>query len=176
MTCWLRRVGRAAVGFALIASLSGCLLDADKPDIAIDVPQSYKETKGPPEAALPALDWWRGFRSGELTSLMEAAQAANLDIAVAIAQILQADAQVRIAGAALLPLIDFNGSDTASKTSQQLGTGAGSVVGGGGGVSPFSRLYSTSLSASYIVDLWGKNQAALKAAGPVPDSTPPPRA
>jgi outer membrane protein, multidrug efflux system len=88
MTCWLRRVGRAAVGFALIASLSGCLLDADKPDIAIDVPQSYKETKGPPEAALPALDWWRGFRSGELTSLMEAAQAANLDIAVAIAQIL----------------------------------------------------------------------------------------
>jgi multidrug efflux system outer membrane protein len=31
-------------------------------------------------------------------------------------------------------------------------------------VSPFSRLYSTSLSASYIVDFWGKNQAALKAA------------
>jgi outer membrane protein, multidrug efflux system len=164
MACWLRRFGRAAGGFVLIASLSGCLLEADKPDIAIDVPEGYRFAKGPPEAALPPLDWWRGFRSGELTSLMEAAQTANLDIAVAIAQILQADAQVRIAGAALLPLIDFNGSDTASRTSQQLGTGAGSVRGGGGGVSPFSRLYSTSLSASYIVDFWGKNQAALKAA------------
>jgi NodT family efflux transporter outer membrane factor (OMF) lipoprotein len=165
MKCRLRRaVVRAAGGFALIASLSGCLLEADKPDIAIDVPQSYRFSKGAPEAALPPLDWWRGFRSGELTSLMEEAQAANLDIAVAIAQVLQADAQVRIAGAALLPLINFNGTETASKVSQQLGTGAGSVRGGGGGVSPFSRNYQTSLSASYIVDFWGKNQATLKAA------------
>jgi NodT family efflux transporter outer membrane factor (OMF) lipoprotein len=164
MTCWLRRIVCAAGGFALIASLSGCLLEADKPDIAIDVPQGYKYAKGTPEAALPPLDWWRGFRSGELTSLIEEAQAANLDIAVAIAQVLQADAQVRITGAGLLPLINLNGSETASKTSQQLGTGAGSVRGGNGGVSPYSRNYSTSLSASYIVDFWGKNQAALKGA------------
>jgi outer membrane protein, multidrug efflux system len=164
MRDWLRAVLRAAGGFAVVASLSGCLLDADRPDIAIDVPQGYLNTKGDPGAALPALDWWQGFRSAELTSLMQEAEAANLDVAVAVAQILQADAQVRIAGAPLLPLIDFNGSDTGSKVSQQLGTGAGSVRGGNGGVSPFSRLYATSLSASYIVDFWGKNQAALKAA------------
>jgi outer membrane protein, multidrug efflux system len=176
MGSWLRAVLRATGGIAIVASLSGCLLDADKPDIAIDVPQGYLNTaKGDPDAALPALDWWQGFRSAELTSLMQEAQAANLDIAVAIAQILQADAQVRIAGAPLLPLINFNGSDTGSKVSQQLGTGgggssSGSSRGGGGssssssGGSPFSRLYATSLSASYIVDFWGKNQAALKAA------------
>jgi len=163
MNAWLWRLVGAAGDVASVVTLSGCLLDADKPDIAIDVPQSYRYTRGAPEAALPALDWWRGFRSAELTALMEQAQTANLDIAVAMAQILQADAQVRIAGATLLPLIDLNGSETASKTSQQLGTGAGSVRGGGGGVSPFSRLYTASLSASYIVDIWGKNQAALKA-------------
>jgi outer membrane protein, multidrug efflux system len=173
MGSWLRAVLRAAGGFAMVASLSGCLLDADKPDIAIDVPQSYRNTAGDPDAALPALDWWQGFRSAELTSLMQEAQAANLDIAVAVAQILQADAQVRIVGAPLLPLINFNGSDTGSKVSQQLSTGGGgssssSSRGGGSssssGGSPFSRLYATSLSASYIVDFWGKNQAALKAA------------
>jgi NodT family efflux transporter outer membrane factor (OMF) lipoprotein len=153
---------RIAAGIVLVSMLSGCLLEADKPDVAIDVPQGYKFSKGEPDAALPALDWWSGFRSGELTYLMQEAQAANLDVAVAIAQILQADAQVRIIGANLLPTIDFNGSDTATKTSQQLGSGAGSVRGGGGGVSPYSRLYSTSLSASYIIDFWGKNQAALK--------------
>ncbi len=88
--------------------MSGCLLEADKPDIAIDVPQDYKfTTSKDPEAALPSLDWWEGFRSAELTQLMREAQAANLDIAIAIAQILQADAQVRITGAGLLPLIDF---------------------------------------------------------------------
>jgi outer membrane protein, multidrug efflux system len=53
----------------------------------------------------------------------------------------------------------LNASDTASKASQQVATG-----GGGGGGSPFSRLHATSLSASYIIDFWGKNRAALSAA------------
>jgi outer membrane protein, multidrug efflux system len=159
-----RGVVRATAAFALMTTLSGCLLEADKPDIAIDVPKDYKFTPSKElEAALPSLDWWEGFRSAELTQLMREAQAANLDIAIAISQILQADAQVRITGAGLLPLIDYNASDTATKVSQQLGTGAGTTRGGAGGVSPFSRLYATSLSASYIVDFWGKNQAALKA-------------
>jgi multidrug efflux system outer membrane protein len=159
-----RRVMRAAGALALMTTLSGCLLEADKPDIAIDVAPDYKfTTSKDAEAALPSLDWWEGFRSAELTQLMREAQNANLDIAIAIAQILQADAQVRITGAGLLPLIDYNASDTATKTSQQLGTGSGSTRGGAGGVSPYSRLYSTSLSASYVVDFWGKNQAALKA-------------
>jgi outer membrane protein, multidrug efflux system len=90
---------------------------------------------------------------------MEEALTANFDIAVAIAQISQADAQVRIAGAPLLPTIDLNASDTASKASQQVLSGAGAAGG-----SPFSRLYASSLSASYIIDFWGKNRAALNAA------------
>jgi NodT family efflux transporter outer membrane factor (OMF) lipoprotein len=38
-------------------------------------------------------------------------------------------------------------------------------VGGGssGGGASFSRIYSTSLSASYVLDFWGKNRAALNA-------------
>jgi outer membrane protein, multidrug efflux system len=165
-----RCVMRAAGAFALMTTLSGCLIEADKPDIAIDVPKDYSFiSSNDTEAALPSLDWWEGFRSAELTQLMREAQAANLDIAIAIAQILQADAQVRIAGAPLLPLINANGSDTATKTSQQLSsstgvstsTRGGSISGLGG--TPYSRLYASSLSASYIIDFWGKNQAALKA-------------
>jgi outer membrane protein, multidrug efflux system len=160
-----RRMVRAAGAVALMTTLSGCLLEADKPDIAIDVPQDYKFTSSKEsEAALPALDWWEGFRSAELTQLMREAQAANLDIAVAIAQILQADAQVRVTGAALLPDITFNGTDEAFRDSQQLGTGAGTSRGGAGGVSPYGRQYNANLSASYVIDFWGKNQAALKAA------------
>ena len=63
-----------------------------------------------PHAALPAPDWWRGFRSRELTTLVERAYLANLDIAAAVARIEQADAQTRIAGAPLLPAIDFDGT------------------------------------------------------------------
>ncbi len=150
----------ARSGGALVLSLiaSGCL-EIGRPGLAIDIPDSYRAAHGPPEAAIPPLDWWRSFRSRELTSLIEEALTANFDIAVAIAQISQADAQVRIAGAPLLPTIDLNASDTASKASEQLSSG-----GRAGGGSPFSRLYATSLSASYIIDFWGKNRAALNAA------------
>jgi multidrug efflux system outer membrane protein len=152
------RLAQTAGAFSLLLAVSGCL-DIGKPELAIDIPGSYRAPHGAPEAATPTLDWWRSFRSRELTSLMEEALTANFDIAVAIAQISQADAQVRIAGAPLLPTIDLNASDTASRASQQLSTG-----GRTGGGSPFSRLYATSLSASYIIDFWGKNRATLNAA------------
>jgi outer membrane protein, multidrug efflux system len=154
----IARLARAAGACGFLLTVSGCL-DIGRPDLSIDVPKSYQAAHGPPEAAPPALDWWRSFRSRELTSLVEEAVAANFDIAIAIAQISQADAQVRIAGAPLLPTLDLNASDTASKTSEQLSTGSRS-----GGGSPFSRLYATSLSASYIIDFWGKNRATLNAA------------
>lgn len=151
----------AKIGTLLGATLAvaGCVLDAEKPDLALDIPNAYREVHGATEGARPALDWWRQFRSPELTSLVEQASTANLDIAVAIAQIQQADAQVRISGAALLPTLDYNASDTATKSSQQLGSSSGS-----GAFSPYSRTYSNSLTASYIVDFWGKNRDALLAA------------
>lgn len=152
---WIGRVGGVAGTVIGMMALSACMLEVDKPDLAIDLPQSYKEARGAAEAAVPPLDWWRNFRSSELTSFIEQAGAANLDIAVAVAQIMQADAQVRIAGVPLLPTVDGNAGDTPSKTSSQI-----SSLGAGG----YSRLYSTSLSASYVLDFWGKNQAALKAA------------
>src|ERR1043166_7014056 len=72
-----------AVGRALVPALAGCILTADKLDPALDVPNKYTRAKGDPEAALPPLAWWRGFRSTELTDLMEQAQTANLVIAAA---------------------------------------------------------------------------------------------
>src|SRR5215831_21079282 len=109
--------------------LGGCLLTGDKPEPAIDIPPSY--TAGPKnpaaaEAAVPPLDWLRAFRSRELTALIEEASAANLDIAVAVAQIVQADAQARIVGAALLPTVDLNGNAVRNQLSKT--TGSSSVV------------------------------------------------
>src|SRR4029077_12160756 len=88
---------------------------ADKLDPALDVANKYTRAKGAPEAALPPLAWWRGFRSAELTDLMEQAQTANLDIAAAIARIVQADALARQVGAALLPNITGAASGTRTR-------------------------------------------------------------
>ena len=93
--------------------LGGCLLATDKPDTGLDIPFAYdRGPKNPAiaEAALPPLDWWRGFRSKELTAVIEEARATNLDIAAAVARIVQADAQARVAGAPLLPNVTLDGS------------------------------------------------------------------
>jgi NodT family efflux transporter outer membrane factor (OMF) lipoprotein len=160
-----RAIGRARLAapivgvLCVIHSLSGCTLEDQKPDLALDTPGKYRTAHAAGEAAVPKVDWWRGFHSRELVGLIEDAQAHNFDIAVAVAQIQQADAQARIAGAPLFPTIDFNASPSASKSSSQTGSSSG---GGGGGGN--NQLYSTSLSASYVLDFWGKNQSTLVAA------------
>jgi len=149
------------VGVSCIFSLlSGCTLESQKPDLALDTPGKYRAARSASEAAVPKPDWWRSFHSRELVALIEDAQSHNFDIAVAVAQIEQADAQVRIAQAPLFPTIDLNGSASVSKSSSGTGSSGGGGGGGGGGT---SHLYATSLSASYVLDFWGKNQSTLAA-------------
>lgn len=151
-----RARARAATVACLALSLAGCIVGYEKPDLKLDVPDSYTTARKGAESAVPALDWWRGFRSRELTILMEEAQTANLDIAAAVARILQADALTRIANAALLPLLDANFTATRERTA---------IVGGAlRGGSPVSSLYNLNLTASYTLDFWGKNRATLLAA------------
>jgi multidrug efflux system outer membrane protein len=142
---------RAATALAVLAlspALSGCILGSERPELNLDMSDTYRAApRGDADAAVPMLDWWRGFRSGELTALMEAAQIYNLDIAVAVAQIVQADALVGVSGAPLLPSVSGNASAEALR---QAGKN--------------SQLYSTGLSASYLLDFWGKNRATLYAA------------
>ena len=120
----LRRLVRSLAVLALVASSAGCILTKDLPDPALDIPGGYKPARLTKATdAPPTLDWWRGFRSSELTGLMEEAQRVNLDIAAAVARFLQADAQARIAGAALLPTLSGSGSETNSRTSGSSASG-----------------------------------------------------
>jgi NodT family efflux transporter outer membrane factor (OMF) lipoprotein len=161
-TC-ARRIAPVIYIVGLTQPLAGCfLLGSEMPDPALDIPQAYRagpKSERAAEAALPKLEWWRGFRSRELTGIIEQARVANLDIAAAVARVVQADARARIAGATLLPAIDANLDASQSRSSSNAGGGAAAGVGGG-----TRNLYSASLSASYEIDFWGKNRAALRAA------------
>lgn len=146
------RLVKTAAALSLALSAGGCLLTGDLPDPALDVPGAYKAgrpaggTAG--REAGPSLDWWRGFRSAELTSLMQEAQSVNLDIAAASARIIQADAQARITGSSLLPVVNGDADVTRRKN----------------GTATSVSTYTTSLSASYEIDFWGKNREAAIAA------------
>jgi len=149
----------------LLPVLAGCILTADKLDPALDVAKTYRAAAGAPGKAVPAPDWWRSFRSSELTDLMEQSRAANLSIAAAVAQIVEADAQARIAGAALLPTVSGSASATRSRGSTAgAGGGAGGGVGVGGGGGSDVTIFNSSLTASYVLDFWGHNRALTRAA------------
>src|ERR1700735_4053684 len=135
------RIASALAALLLAPALSGCILGSEKPELGLEVPGTYREGgHHAPDADVPALDWWRGFRSSELTALMEAAQIRNLDIAVGVAQIIQAEAQGGVSGPPWLPSVtgtgtvenEHFGSSSAASSSAR---GSGSA---GGGSSTFN--------------------------------------
>jgi len=152
------RIASALGGLCLMQPLAACMLSTEQPDLALAIPAVYRDATTTSRAALPKADWWHGFRSRELTRLIEEAQAANLDIAAAIARVIQADAQARVAGAALVPAINFSGSASRTRPSQATGTQLGTTGG------PVRNQFGTVFSASYELDFWGKNRATLRAA------------
>ncbi len=138
----VRRYIVAISGLALLQMLTGCILTSERPAVPLDVPDGYRAGHG--TSAPPALDWWRSFRSSELTGLIEEAQTNNNDIGAAIARIVQADAQAKITSAPLFPSLEADVTGTRSKAAG--GTPKGDI--------------RAVLSASYQLDFWGKNRYA----------------
>jgi NodT family efflux transporter outer membrane factor (OMF) lipoprotein len=147
MAAGYRRAMIAITGLCLVPMLTGCIFN-ERSLLGIEIPGRYRAQQNLPPTAPPALDWWRGFRSRELTTLIEEAQTANFDVAAAVAKIIQADAQSKIAGAPLLPGADLDASVTRSRPA--------------GG--PDRTTWRTAITASYEIDFWGKNRAASRAA------------
>lgn len=150
------RLAAAVAATLLTLPLTGCFLRDENIPAAIEMPKAYRAAPRHADAALPSVVWWRGFGSRELTALIEEALTSNFDVAVAVARIVQADANARIAGAALLPVVGLNGSAQRARSSQ--------TSGGSSGGRSERVTYSTSLSASYEIDFWGKNRALQRAA------------
>lgn len=155
-----RRILRACAALGGVAAvLAGCALDSGQGPARVEVPAQWDSTGAVGAGVWPAPDWWRNFNSPELPALMAAAQAGNFDLGIAAARVVQADAQARIAGAALLPTIEL-GADAARRRAATSGT-SNARIGAG---SRWSTASGASISASYEIDFWGRNRAGVNAA------------
>jgi len=148
-------VRKVAVALAGMVLMPGCARDAFAPYFAHPLPPTYQAAPGVRPANVSR--WWTRFASPELDALIAAANFDNLDIAVAVAQLRQAEAQVRITGAALWPALSYG---DASSRSQVSGTNAPGVI----ALPTIRDSYSKALNASYTLDVWGQNRDALEAA------------
>jgi NodT family efflux transporter outer membrane factor (OMF) lipoprotein len=141
----------AFIALACVAAAGGCALH-DVKQASPSLPAAFDGRSGQDDAAArPTGDWYQGFGSGELQSLIEQASSGNLDLAMARARVTQADARARQAGAAILPSVDLGGN-------------ADYLAGHSSAGSAHETDWAALLSASYEVDFWGRNKAAARSA------------
>ncbi len=139
---------------ALTLALAGCAVGPAYHRPSIPPPPAWIASTAPAPAAWPSADWWRGFGSPQLDGLIAEAERANDDLAAAIARVREAEAQVAIATAPLLPALDASAAATRQRMLLPMP---------GGGTLSYNT-YLPELSASYELDFWGANRAARAAA------------
>ncbi len=111
---------------SVLLFLSGCNFAPSYAPPPIEVPVKYKESgKGSggwkearPRDDLPRGPWWRALGDHGLDELEEQVDAANPNLAAAVASFDQAQAYSAKAASALMPHVDLNNSLTANKESQ----------------------------------------------------------
>jgi NodT family efflux transporter outer membrane factor (OMF) lipoprotein len=155
-----------------VIGLAGCSVGPDYQRPTTEAPAAWL-TAQQGNAAWPAAGWWHGFGSNELDQFIAEAEHNNDDLAAAIARVREADAQVRISGAALLPTVEASGQAARARRPAVSGIAPGGLgssgfgaIGGSntGGTGSISNIFSAGLTASYEIDFWGKNHDVLASA------------
>ena len=145
--------------FALLPAflLAGCVNLPALRQPAPELPEAWPDT--PPSQTTKAeiaVDWWRMFGDPVLDKLIDEAQANSQDLKLAAARILEAEANLRTAGAARMPEVDASVVASRNRRSQQTSP---PIPG-----TPFYNDFGASIQVAYEVDVWGRIRAANDAA------------
>lgn len=138
--------------FITLFFLTGCSLTPDYERPEVSAP-SWKNGEVSQNVRI-ASDWWKGFSSDELNTLMEQALNYNNDLQASLHRIEQARAELKIAGASLLPSASvtaatMNGPRQAFNITDRRNNGVPNYTGDAG--------------ISYELDLFGANHATVEA-------------
>ena len=147
----------------LATTLAGCagIVPADTPLEApkdISALATDRSLSGSPKARWPSDGWWTGYGDRQLTGLVEEGLADASDIAAAKARMERARAAIGVSRAALLPSIDGRGKIDQERQSYNYLISEQVVPHG------WNDAGMLFVDASWEIDFWGKNRAALAAA------------
>lgn len=136
---------RVLFGAALLCAVSGCVLGPDYARPPLDVPADYRYGAmmegAAPIATLPAVAaWWQGLGDPELDALVQEALDANHDLRIAASRVEEFAARVTSTHAQGLPQVGY-------------AAGAGRQR---AGPNVTASNFSSLLSASWELDLWGR--------------------
>lgn len=165
-----RRPVAAILSIFASLGIAGCTVGPDFVRPRPTLPASWRSTGAEPAPAVAAdAPWWHAFGDPVLDGLEERAGAANLDVRIALERVEAGRAARGIAKAGLLPTI----AGQAAYSRQRLATdGIAPVLAPLLGLerapdAPKSfdfNVYSTGLSATWELDLWGKRRREIEGA------------
>lgn len=136
------------LGFVACLLLGACATPPPRStDAALPLPARWHHADRIPGPVAVSTGWWQHFGSEELARLIDEADRQSHDITASAGLVRQAEAAARAAGALRAPAVAL-----------QLG---GERTDAGG---PARTLFSSSLAATYEVDLWGRLQAGHQSA------------
>jgi len=140
---------RGVSASVLAVSIAACTANPTPLDRPGDVPSGFTAPMASSAPVWPQNDWWSKYGAEELVPLQETAQKENLDIAVAAARVLQAEANDGVALAALFP---------------SLGSSIGVNRSGGNSAIPRARnAFTAGLTAQYQQGFFGTQYLGLQA-------------
>jgi multidrug efflux system outer membrane protein len=144
---------RLACALLALLGLAGCLLGPDYQRPPLSLPAQFRGAE-PPAPGLEApslanLAWFQLFQDEALQGLLDIALRQNYDVRLAVARVLEAQAQLGITRSFLFPQLDANGTVSHDRISQEgfLTPPPGQNEG---------NTFFLGLSLSYELDLWGR--------------------
>jgi outer membrane protein, multidrug efflux system len=148
----------AAVAMTLLA---GCMLGPDYQRPTLPLPTEYRDAElpapGREAVSLADLQWFQLFQDEALQALIRTALQQNYDVRIAVARILEAQAQLGITRSSLFPQVDGNGVISRDRISEErfLAPPGGKNEG---------NTFLLGLSLFYEIDLWGRLRRETEAA------------
>ncbi len=152
-----RRFYFALIGTALVV---GCAMGPDYRRPATVLPAQYGEASSDtePDSVPITRDWWKLFNDATLNELVEKALQNNTDVQLAVARMEEADAALRVTGAALFPEIDLGASGTRSRSSVLTATPLPP------GTPVIRKNIRATVGTAFELDFWGKLRRTSEAA------------
>lgn len=147
--CYLAKKCYLAL-FAIMLVLPACKMigpEYERPAVK-QLPEQYAHQSATSTADAVPTQWWTLYQDAELNRLMAKALKQNPDIQLAVARIEEAEAQLNVVGASLLPNINLGGGGKRSRITEK---GRFPAF----GKNPQNE-YDLALSSQFNLDFWGR--------------------
>ncbi|HYA72297.1 MAG TPA: TolC family protein, partial [Roseiarcus sp.] len=150
---------RSLLTTAAALLLGGCDLAPNYEPPTVALSSRFKEAPGPSDGALDATGlWWRSFNDRTLNDLEDQVDAANPDLAAALAAYDQAHAFAAAAESGLYPQVDFAGALSYNRQSNNR------PLRSKGQPDFYGANQIDAQVVSYEIDFWGRVRDLVKAA------------